>query len=215
MQQQFAQFWIQAGGNPAMAPIAAALGMAEGSSDPYGINPDSGGSQSAGIWQINSSNWPALIKAGIINSPQDLTDPIKNAEAAIFISGNGKNFHPWTTFWSNDGGKTNSGDGNGAFTKYLSNPSGMAATTPGSSSQSQGDGNPITAVAKYLNPMGMLTQAIGGGSSLALSAGATLVGIGLLVVGVIWLAGYEVTASGLARKAVEGAGAGRALAALA
>jgi hypothetical protein len=90
---QLEGLWIQAGGSAALAPLMAGIGLNEGAvSDPLGINKDSGNSYSAGIWQINSANWGGLEKYGIISSPQDLTDPLVNAKAAVYLAGkNGQN----------------------------------------------------------------------------------------------------------------------------
>lgn len=130
---EIAEYWISAGGDPKKADVASAIALAESGGN-NGINADSYGTQSAGLWQINSANWPNLIRQHVISSAQDLTDPLTNARAAIFISGNGQKFHPWTTYWSRDGGKHNLGDGNGIFRDYLSNN--YVAPTPGTSNSS-------------------------------------------------------------------------------
>lgn len=93
------QVWMEeAGADAATATTMAAIGMAEGAtSNPYGINPDSYGTQSAGIWQINSANWATLAHAGIITSPLDLTNPITNARAALYIL-HDQGLNAWTTW---------------------------------------------------------------------------------------------------------------------
>src|ERR1700722_6541361 len=101
------QLWIQGGGNPAFAAIAAAISTAENGAGTLGPNPDTGceetgncagGCYAVGLWQIECSNVANLIQQGVISSVADLSDPIKNAAAAVFISGNGKNWNPWSTF---------------------------------------------------------------------------------------------------------------------
>lgn len=129
---QLEQFWEGAGGSAAAAPVAAAIGMAEQGANQLG-DWVAGQPTSLGPWQINSSNWPALEAAGIIKSPSDLMNPSINALAAIFISGNGAHFHPWTTYWSNDGGVTNAGDGNGAFRAFLGGAGGSTVASSSSS----------------------------------------------------------------------------------
>lgn len=49
-----------------------------------------------GLLQINYSNIPGLIKAGVISSNADLFDPAKNAAAAFFLARGGSNLAPWT-----------------------------------------------------------------------------------------------------------------------
>lgn len=137
--QQREQLWINNGGNPLFAPVAAAISMAENAAGTLGSNSDSGcncgGScYSWGLWQINCSNVSSLISAGVIKTEADLGTANGNAAAAVYLSGGSKsnpNFSPWTTYWSNDGGKTNVGNGNGIFNKFL--PGG--STIPSSTTQ--------------------------------------------------------------------------------
>lgn len=49
-----------------------------------------------GLLQINYVNIPGLKAAGIINGPQDLLDPVKNAKAAFYLSKQGTNLSPWS-----------------------------------------------------------------------------------------------------------------------
>lgn len=49
-----------------------------------------------GLLQINYTNVPALVRAGIISSNADLLDPNKNAAAAYFLAKGGSNLSPWT-----------------------------------------------------------------------------------------------------------------------
>lgn len=184
------QLWIQGGGNPAFAPIAAAISMAENASGTLGANPDSGcdtsipecanGCYAVGPWQIECSNVSNLIKQGVISSLQDLSDPVKNAAAAMFISGNGKNWSPWTTF------KT------GAYQAHLPNGVVPPSTTPPGSPTGQpgwidwlnnvgkGTGDTI----KKNTPAGWMDWA-SSAFSTTLVVGAGLV---LIAVGGIWIA---------------------------
>ena len=75
----------EAGGSRAVEVTAASIAMAE-----------SGGNQFAtgtvgerGYWQINTNH-------GSLST----YDPLGNAKAAVIISANGTNWHPWTTFTS-------------------------------------------------------------------------------------------------------------------
>jgi len=93
--------WIQAGGNPAVAPVAAAIAIAESGGNPNAHNGNSGtGDDSYGLWQINmlGSMGPARRNQFGIRSNTQLFDPLTNAKAAVAIAGGGASFQPWTTF---------------------------------------------------------------------------------------------------------------------
>lgn len=103
---QLEGLWIQAGGSSALAPVAAAVALAESGGNPTAHNakpPD----DSYGLWQINmyGSLGPSRRNAFGLNSNTQLFDPLTNAKAAVAIGKGG--FGPWTTFTS------------GAYKKYL------------------------------------------------------------------------------------------------
>jgi hypothetical protein len=85
---QLEQLWINAGGNPQVAPIAAAVAMAESGGNPNAIS----ASNDYGLWQINS-----------VHGAQATLDIMANARAAVAISNNGQNWGPWCTCWVNPG----------------------------------------------------------------------------------------------------------------
>lgn len=163
--------WISGGGNPAFAAFAAAISMAENAEGTLGANPDTGCScggscYSFGPWQINCENIPGLIQQGIISSANDLTDPIKNAAAAVSLSGNGANWNPWSTFKS------------GAFLQYLPGGLGVigsAANVANAASQGYEEGQGGANVPSWATSVG----------STVLVATAAVV---LLLIGGIWLA---------------------------
>lgn len=93
---QLQSFWVSAGGDPAHALLAASVAQAEQGSNPQVANWDVDG-YSYGPWQIHYTNVPGLTSAGIIAQADDLLNPQTNAEAAVYISGNGKNWSPWST----------------------------------------------------------------------------------------------------------------------
>jgi len=68
--------------------LAAAIAMAESGGDPKIIG-DSG--TSYGLWQIHAPDHPEF-------DPVRLLDPQYNAAAARFISKNGTDWSPWTTY---------------------------------------------------------------------------------------------------------------------
>jgi LysM repeat protein len=77
------ELWEQAGGSRAEAFMAAEIAMAESSGRQFATGPFG----ERGYWQINPNH-------GSLST----YDPLGNAKAAIIISGNGANWHPWTTF---------------------------------------------------------------------------------------------------------------------
>jgi hypothetical protein len=83
---QLEQLWINAGGNPQVASIAAAVASAESGGNPNAVSP----SNDYGLWQINS-----------VHGAQATLDIMGNARAAVAISNNGQNWGPWCTCWVN------------------------------------------------------------------------------------------------------------------
>jgi lysozyme-like protein len=90
---QMEGYWIRAGGPPAVAPVAAAIGEAESGGNTDALNPtDNNGRQSSfGVWQIsNGTHQPP--------SP-NWADPATNASLAVAkYKGAGNSFSPWGTF---------------------------------------------------------------------------------------------------------------------
>lgn len=87
------ELWIQAGGPAAIAPVAAAIAMAESSLNPTAVGPSYGGDAgSIGLWQIQSGQHPQWTVA-------QLKNPTINAQAAVAIyEGAGNSFSPWSTY---------------------------------------------------------------------------------------------------------------------
>ena len=74
---QLEQLWIDAGGSKALAPLMAAIALAESAGNPQATNPtDNNGTQTSwGLWQISD---------GTHNQPvQGILDPLTNAKAAV------------------------------------------------------------------------------------------------------------------------------------
>ncbi len=113
---QIEQLWISEGGDPRAASTAAAVALAESGGRPGAVNSkNSDGSIDRGLFQINS-----------VHGAQSTTDLKANVRAAIRISGNGKNWHPWVTYTT------------GAYRKFTGAGSGhstpSSSSVPGSSS---------------------------------------------------------------------------------
>jgi hypothetical protein len=151
---QLEALWQQAGGDPGVAPTAAAIALAESSGNPGAENPtDNNGQQTSwGLWQISD---------GTHNPFNDWSDPLTNAQAAVgkYVSA-GNAFTPWGAYDS------------GAYRSYLypSYPGGTPVAAP---SGAAGDGNAGSAS----GPGGWLQSLVeasqGSAVGLGLSAGAT------------------------------------------
>lgn len=88
---ELARLWVAAGGDPKARYMAAAVAMAESGGRNVTSPPNHDGSVDRGYWQINSGH-------GALSS----LDPMTNARAAVQLSGNGKNWRPWCTAWSDN-----------------------------------------------------------------------------------------------------------------
>lgn len=105
---QLADLWVKAGGNPKSKYLAAAVAMAESGGYPNATNTNTNGTIDRGLWQINS-----------IHGAQSSLDPMTNARAAVAISGDGANWRPWCTAWSDNACGTNGGSYLGAASRAV------------------------------------------------------------------------------------------------
>jgi hypothetical protein len=121
---QLEGLWINNGGSPATAPIAAAIAMAESSGNSAATSPNPDGGTNVGLWQLDT---PGGVGGGY--TAAQLADPNTNAKVAVKGSGNGANWSQWATFAS------------GAYKAFMNNgttpdtniPGGSASTTAASS----------------------------------------------------------------------------------
>lgn len=126
---QIEQLWINGGGNPSMAPVMAAIAMAESGGNTQAQN-NSGQDNSIGLWQINYHGNLAASRTAEYGTPsQLLANPLAQAQAAVSISNNGQTLTPWATYNS------------GAYQQYL--PQG-SSNGPGVASSSSAVGAPVT-----------------------------------------------------------------------
>jgi LysM repeat protein len=79
------RLWEDAGGSSAHAELAASIAMAESGGNQYALSP----TNDYGYWQINGS-WGSLATYNALG----------NAKSAVYISHDGTNFSPWTTYTS-------------------------------------------------------------------------------------------------------------------
>jgi LysM repeat protein len=76
--------WEAAGGSSSEAFMAAEIAMAESGGNQYALSP----TNDYGYWQINGSHGPG----------QATFNALGNAEAAVAISDDGRDWGPWTTY---------------------------------------------------------------------------------------------------------------------
>lgn len=109
------QLWIDAGGSPAAAPLAASVAMAESGGRISAANVNSNGTVDRGLWQINS-----------VHGAASTFDPLANARAAVSISDNGVTWAPWCTAWSDAACGTRGGSAPPAGGVALGSPAASA-----------------------------------------------------------------------------------------
>lgn len=178
--------WIQAGGNSAVAPVAAAIALAESGGNPTAHNakpPD----DSYGLWQINmlGSLGPARRQQYGITSNTQLYDPLTNARAAVKISSGGSSFRAWSTYT------------NGAYQKYVSGnvPPNLGAGGAGSpdATTASFESSVMTDVYQLFNVVANSVVFLG-----ALLGGAVLLAAGFYML----FKGTDVTGLGAATSAI-------------
>lgn len=101
--QQIEQLWTSNGGSPTLAPVMAAIALAEsgGRTDAVNNNPGTG-DYSVGLFQINYYGGLLQSRSSRFGTPQQLAaDPNAQARAAITLAGpTGAGLSNWTTYTS-------------------------------------------------------------------------------------------------------------------
>lgn len=126
---QVEQVWIQAGGNPQAAAMAAAVADASSGLNPDATQQNPDGTISKGLWQVSSA-------LGALSS----TDPMANARAAIQMSNNGTDWSGWCSTWSDN----NCGLNKGTYLGEGSNALGSLAGKLGKASYNVAGASPTT-----------------------------------------------------------------------
>lgn len=191
---QLEGLWIQNGGSPATAPVAAAIAEAESGGNPASTSANPDGGTNVGLWQLDTKGKGAGLSAA------QLADPNVNASAAVGGSRNGADWSAWQTYAS------------GAYKAFLS-----TSTTPSAAGLPQASGGligPAAVVAQSnvcvipypsLN-LGFATA--GGGCLLSKSQARAIVGAMLIMTALpLAIAGAVI----LAAAAFEHSGASRAV----
>lgn len=143
---QLEQVWIQAGGSKALAPLMAAIALAESGGYAGATNPtDNGGTQTSwGLWQISNGTHSSPAPAGT-----DPYNPLENARLAV-QKYNSQGLGAWGTYTS------------GAYRQYYQSnvpptslPQGGSGTSPGSA------GQPPSAILTSFNPISGTESVVG------------------------------------------------------
>lgn len=172
---QLEGLWINNGGSPALAPLMAAIALAESSGDPSSTNKtDNGGRQTSwGLWQLSD---------GTHNQPvPNILDPNVNAQQAV-KKYKAQGLQAWGTYTS------------GAYRRYMQ--SGVTPSTTGIPT-----GSTTGSVAQQAGVTDDIGSAIGKGFAQAISAifqpfidiaiwgTETLLGLALVIGGVLIMIG--------------------------
>ena len=117
---QLEGLWIQAGGNKALAPLAAAIAMAESSGRETVTSSNPDGGTNVGPWQLDTKG------KGAGYTVAQLSDGLTNARVTVKASNNGTDWSAWETYVT------------GAYKRFLqgSVPATLTSVTPGSGSGS-------------------------------------------------------------------------------
>lgn len=103
---QIQQLWIQNGGSKALAPLMAAIALAESGGRTDALNPTAP-DYSVGLWQINYYGALREGRTRLFGSPEELiADPARQVKAARSIL-HGQGLGAWSTYT------------NGAYRQYL------------------------------------------------------------------------------------------------
>lgn len=196
---QLEGLWIQNGGSPATAPIAAAIAEAESSGNTAATSPNPDGGTNSGLWQLDTKGKGAGLTA------TQLQDPNVNASAAVEGSKNGTDWSAWETY------------ANGAYKAFLNSsttpstgglPTSANTVTAAQSSAAAAAANPNVCVIPYPT-INLVITTVGGGCILKKSqARAIIGGACLAVAAVVALAAAAI----LAAAAFERSGAAQAVA---
>lgn len=163
--------WIQAGGDPAKANIAAAIALAEsgGRTGPGVHSSNPAGGINRGPWQIWSGN------------PGSSDDPLTNAKTAVRMSKNGTNWGSWETYAT------------GAYKKFL----GSGVTQQDQSTTFQG-GSLKGAVSDTAGQIGRIADVFGTAGNFLLTQQGWRRILKVVIGGVVIIYGITLLAKNLA-----------------
>jgi hypothetical protein len=178
--------WIKAGGSKAMAPLMAAIAMAESSGYPTAYNPtDNNGTQTSwGLWQISN---------GTHSSPgPNPFNPLSNARMAV-AKYRSQGLGAWGTYTS------------GAYRQFLRGgvaPSELTSAITGSNNgtpSTGSSGNWIVTYAKVMQSRGSIVSDVTDPGAtvtfIVARTGTVIFGLFLLITGLLIVAGVPVFAA--------------------
>jgi hypothetical protein len=158
---QVKNIWIQAGGNPQAAAMAAAIADASSGLNPNATftNPD--GSVGVGLWLIDKNGMPP-----------GSTDPLANARAAVQLSNNGTNWKNWCVAWSDNACGQSGGN-------YLEDGSNALGSLGGDFTVAGATPTDAGTSASTVSSTTPSTPSSGGGNKLLMIGAVLLVGFGI------------------------------------
>jgi hypothetical protein len=197
---QLQGLWINAGGSAALAPLAAAIAMAESGGCSAAVNPtDNNGTQTSwGLWQISNGTHSQPV-SGILSAAVNAQQAVAKYDAA-------GGFSPWGTYDS------------GAYKAYYSGSTTPDTNVPAASGSPSAPGadDPATCLIGFgeggILGIGSTSVCLFKKSGARALVGGLLVGGGFLVMGlgVALIAVFALGRSGAARTVVNLTPAGKA-----
>lgn len=189
---QLQGLWINAGGPKTLAPLAAAIAMAESGGCSAAVNPtDNNGTQTSwGLWQISD---------GTHNQPvQGILTPATNAQQAVAKYQNAGGFSPWGTYTS------------GAYRQFYSGSTTPDTNVPSSGGSAPGANDPSTCLVG-VNGLGINQCFVDKSQARAILGGICMAGgLAIMGLGLAFVAVFALQRSGAARTIVNLTPAGRA-----
>jgi Lysozyme like domain len=162
---QVENYWIQAGGSPQAAAMAAAVADAESGLNAAAQRTNPDGTTSIGLWLIPKNG-----------TPPGSSDPLANARAAVQLSQNGTDWTQWCSTWSDN----NCGQNNGTYLGQGANALMSLATQGGGYNVA---GSTPTGIGTSASSASSGTSTTTSGSKNYLLIGALLV----VVIAIIWI----------------------------
>ena len=118
---QLETLWVKSGGDAKLAPVMAAVALAESNGNPAALNNNpKSGDFSVGLWQINYFGNLSGPRTARYGAWQQQLNPYSNVKAAVDLAQGGRGLDNWSTFKS------------GAYVPYLKQVPGGNTVNPSS-----------------------------------------------------------------------------------
>jgi hypothetical protein len=176
---QIEQLWIANGGSQAMAPVMAAIAIAESGGRSNALNnTPATGDYSVGLWQINYYGTLLPGRTAEFGTPASLQGNANaQAKAAIKLSNNGTNLGPW----QGDPVVKAINAGEQIPTQYTNGSAVSAATTAAATSAATSTATQCTPVIGEGGVLGIGSATLLNSCQAAEIVGALLMGVGAVV----------------------------------